>query len=1444
MSLIAAPRPRTGAIVPRAGLAVACLLCAVACCTLTASTAVAASATSVPIGEAPDIEWGVKQSWRTYNGPPASVSNGAGVTPGGPGGYQIGWEFDAGTYDPADGTTVLRYKGTVHWQKYPGTMFPGFKPPSYTGPMDVNILDVEISDPVITISAAGSKIVAEVSSRSLATWEIEHFASAHIAHLDPVGVSPTFAGGTTTWAGIPTASGPDAEAVFSGNYGEGTPFDVLGFSYTGPGGAPDLSEVWDAPGSSPLELESNSILTDNGINTDFNPWLLDRERRLIYFRNNVSFQAFSLDAMEPIGQPLPLQNGTPQYPSNLTFFDTETGRVFFQNNSEEMRWMTYDAGAEAWLQSGALQFPLVGEGAGLLWDAAGDRAFNFVRFKPEGVANNDYDKQQWRLNTYTEQPDGSWKRETYDVANGPLGLNRDRYPVTGIFTNAPVGMAAPDGSLVVLGTRQRSNNAAVPAPATVPGAYRIVIDEAGGTAQVEPIPGTEVTNGLDGVFSQVLAGRAGQVVLARDNSGSIPAAVQSVSFPGGGSPAVAEPLSTLPDLEADGPTSFAVDREDGTVWIGGDWSQRLTGIRDGQVVASQYFPERHPRGGPVMVGQDHAVYAQTNDGSPAGFGGSAFYGMGRFARLGVSPEVTLDPAADAVSLGAGVESAAVTFSSDATGEPAPTRQWQVKAPGATRFADIAGQTGASLTVSAERGMDGTEYRAVYKNAAGRIASDPAALGVEYAPQVAIDVANVSATEGDDAEFAVLPDANPAATVTWQRRNAEGLWLTIAVDDDNFDVNGPKLSVLDTNTAQSGLLFRAKLTNTVGTVNSRTAKLTVTPATEIPPGGLDLDNVSLEWTGNEELQGLPPAGGSNHFSAGVSGGTEATYKSVDGNAAVSQVSSTGGEALATWATRSAHVSSGGEQLVRIHGGDARIEPDGSAAVQWDGSWSVNFYGGLVPFTFTDPELVVDADGTGTLTADMSGCSSSIENPGVCTPFAAVPDVTVADFSGVEIDPTEAVEVAPDYAGVEVDGDPTKPQVKTPGWGSWPHDFVAFHVQTGLAAYWYTSGSAFDVKKAPAPFTVDFQGGPPPSGAPPQDGPGGTPPGQTPPPQSSVDRAVRFAASKRAQTLGGKRVAKLVTLSCPAGAACRVSVPRHVRVELAGQRHGLRVLAPKRIGAGRKATLRLRFSRQVIKALSKLRRPSTVKLRVRSGGQAYEIRVMLRRAGKGKVRVVHVGARRIGSGGSSGPRDITSGAISDEPPLLQRPPTAVDVSNVRLTWYPRDSWLRYASSGVAAGDGIQVGNGAAGTNSTSSACPDRKSTSDAQLPYAIDFTPKASWYDPPSGIAAIYGQGSVGFRWKAHGIDLTASDPEIEINGASSRAIFRFSGSEGTPYPNQRADLLSLDTAGRPTVTNGGETLTYDLMRGRLTANGVNVFAGFYAPPSNDEFGCVSVSFNIP
>jgi hypothetical protein len=85
------------------------------------------------------------------------------------------------------------------------------------------------------------------------------------------------------------------------------------------------------------------------------------------------------------------------------------------------------------------------------------------------------------------------------------------------------------------------------------------------------------------------------------------------------------------------------------------------------------------------------------------------------------------------------------------------------------------------------------------------------------------------------------------------------------------------------------------------------------------------------------------------------------------------------------------------------------------------------------------------------------------------------------------------------------------------------------------------------------------------------------------------------------------------------------------------------------------------------------------------------------------------------------------------------------------------------------------------------------------------------------------GRPGVR-SAPSINLTGSEPKLQINGAASQAVFR-----GGPTQ---------------TTSEGKTTYSYDLIRGLLTADGEKVFAGFYPAPNNNGFGCVSASFTLP
>jgi len=317
-----------------------------------------------------------------------------------------------------------------------------------------------------------------------------------------------------------------------------------------------------------------------------------------------------------------------------------------------------------------------------------------------------------------------------------------------------------------------------------------------------------------------------------------------------------------------------------------------------------------------------------------------------------------------------------------------------------------------------------------------------------------------------------------------------------------------------------------------------------------------------------------------------------------------------------------------------------------------------------------------------------------------------------------------------------------------------------------------------------------------------------------------------ASAQLRYVGAKGVVTVGKVSCR-GSSCALETPKRVRAEIGGERFWVKVLAPRRAAAGAKVGVRVKFGAGALARLAG--RTTTVK-----------VDVLIRQGERSRTQLLKSRLRRAAL--PAGPAAPYSGPLSAEPPLLARPITAVDVSAVQVTWYPRDSWVRYVSSE----ESILFSNGATGIDSEQSACPYNPASPVKQappgLPFTAEFSAKPSWYDPVSGTAGIYGQGDVRFRYASRGIDLTASDPEVEINGSASRAIFRFNGSKNTPIENRRAALVDLDLGGQPTITNGGKTFAYTLMRGALTADGVNVFAGFYQAGTN--FGCMSVSFTTP
>ncbi len=197
----------------------------------------------------------------------------------------------------------------------------------------------------------------------------------------------------------------------------------------------------------------------------------------------------------------------------------------------------------------------------------------------------------------------------------------------------------------------------------------------------------------------------------------------------------------------------------------------------------------------------------------------------------------------------------------------------------------------------------------------------------------------------------------------------------------------------------------------------------------------------------------------------------------------------------------------------------------------------------------------------------------------------------------------------------------------------------------------------------------------------------------------------------------------------------------------------------------------------------------------------------------------------------PLDIGTG----EPAVKARPATAVDLTSASIAWHPRESFVAY----IASGEGTSVAGGA------SADPPETLPGTSAALTYTFHFPFAHGWCDPVTGSAAIYGSGSVRFRYGAHGIDLVVNDPEIEIDGAASRVIFRMTGGDDTPGGNRREVVETLDLSKSTSISVSPDAKTFDYLQmpGAVPQGAdTSIFAGYYLP--GEEFGWASVQFFTP
>lgn len=255
---------------------------------------------------------------------------------------------------------------------------------------------------------------------------------------------------------------------------------------------------------------------------------------------------------------------------------------------------------------------------------------------------------------------------------------------------------------------------------------------------------------------------------------------------------------------------------------------------------------------------------------------------------------------------------------------------------------------------------------------------------------------------------------------------------------------------------------------------------------------EITDATFAWGINDESGGGAFFGGCNFLVAGEAGDTGSSrvwseadgfYQTEVGNVRIEKPAAGGGFETPTWASKCVDASgtrvntqagsTTDNRFVFSAGAGSVDVAAGTATIAWDGSATIVYYGGMTYWTINDPVLVV-ADGEGQITATATGYGADMNDPSKWVQLEPT-EIVIADLSDVQLD-EDGFSATPDYLGVAVDvqpDGPSGPQVRTgAAWGGFPQSFVDFNVQTGQAAYWYSSGGAVDPKKPTNPLTVGW------------------------------------------------------------------------------------------------------------------------------------------------------------------------------------------------------------------------------------------------------------------------------------------------------------------------------------------------------------------------------------
>ena len=194
---------------------------------------------------------------------------------------------------------------------------------------------------------------------------------------------------------------------------------------------------------------------------------------------------------------------------------------------------------------------------------------------------------------------------------------------------------------------------------------------------------------------------------------------------------------------------------------------------------------------------------------------------------GGSPPAPTEITAQPVSVDV-VTGAAANFSISARGDEL-RYQWQISVSAGTSWADIAGATAAAYTVAAvNAAMSGQQYRVSVSGAAGSILSSAATLSVRAlaAPVITVEPTDQTVVAGAGTSFSVTASGT-SLSYQWQTGIDASSWS---------DVPSGSAATLPVATVAGGAaerFFRVVVGNSVGSLTSRAARLTVRASSSAP-----------------------------------------------------------------------------------------------------------------------------------------------------------------------------------------------------------------------------------------------------------------------------------------------------------------------------------------------------------------------------------------------------------------------------------------------------------------------------------------------------------------------------------------------------------------------------------------------------------------------------------